>query len=656
MSSRAVRRALKERGYDDMAETTALIEKQVREMESEKDDGGSAEPVNMFDLLGGDAAEASESEDSVEAIVEHEPKQETKPAKSKKTKRSKNKKGKGKGKEKAEDMSMAEFEAHLKKLDAELPQAEEAKKAQGAAGRGAALGVELTAEQQQNRALLVVDAKQLDAEAEIKRLFGSAAVQGAGQGGRRGMPRGLAMRRQRLALSHPKATWPPMVAAGIEMQQVGVDEETGGHVFAVEHTERFRTVQIDFLSAVMTNDADAIAGLAYHHPYHVDALLQLSEILKQTGGDFIEAGTLVERALYAFETGFASRFSITNGLGRLDFRRIESRGLFLALFRHMQFLARRGCWRTAFEVNKALLALDPVRDPYGALLTLDFHALKSRQYEYVRRMATEWTWSRIDLLPGWAYSRALAEFMLERNGAERSADLLVEAILVFPSVVPVLWARAGLEVDAAVAEHPYFQQAHIAGESGMTHMQLLEQLFVERSSALFRTPEVGRWLQEGLLLALELIELGGRTAGDIKCSESVVQRRREAERLNSYVVPERISRHVLVSDMDALKAGLPESVRLATSYAFDPLPPSDDINVYNEVMGGRMMFETMPGAFGADLGDLDALGDLDGLDGDATAVQGLLLRIQNLLGGGELETDPGTSSDESDLGADERAA
>ncbi|KAJ2446950.1 hypothetical protein IWW46_000611 [Coemansia sp. RSA 2440] len=659
MSSRAVRRALKERGYDDMAETTALIEKQVCEMESEKD-RESSEPVNMFDLLGGDAAETSESEGSVEggveAIVEVEPKQEAKPAKTKKTKRGKNKKSKGKGKEKADDMSMAEFEAHLKKHDAELPQVE-TKKAQGAAGRGAALGVELTAEQQQNRALLVVDAKQLDAEAEIKRLFGSAAVQNAGQG-RRGMPRGLAVRK-RLALSHPKATWPPMNAPGIEMQQVGVDEETGGHVFAVEHTERFRSVQIDFLSAVMTNDADAIAGLAYHHPYHVDALLQLSEILKQTGGDFIEAGTLVERALYAFECGFASRFSITNGLGRLDFRRIESRGLFLALFRHMQFLARRGCWRTAFEVNKALLALDPVRDPYGALLTLDFHALKSRQYEYVRRMSTEWTWSRIDLLPGWAYSRALAEFMLERNGAERSTDLLVEAILVFPSVVPVLWSRVGLEMDAAVTDHPYFQNVQIASESGMTHMQLLEQLFVERSSALFRTPEVGRWLQEGLLLALEQIELGGRTASDIKCSESVVQRRREAERLNSYVVPERISRHVLVSDMDALKAGLPESVRLATSYAFDPLPPVDDINVYNEVMGGRMVFETMPGAFGADLGDLEALealGDLDGLDGDATAVQGLLMRIQNLLGGGELEADPGTSSDESDLGAEEQEA
>ncbi|KAJ2553009.1 hypothetical protein IWW35_002046 [Coemansia sp. RSA 1878] len=72
-----------------------------------------------------------------------------------------------------------------------------------------------------------------------------------------------------------------------------------------------------------------------------------------------------------------------------------------------------------------------------------------------------------------------------------------------------------------------------------------------------------------------------------------------------------------------------------------------------------MVFETMPGAFGADLGDLEALealGDLDGLDGDATAVQGLLMRIQNLLGGGELEADPGTSSDESDLGADEREA
>ncbi|KAJ2686282.1 hypothetical protein H4R19_006726, partial [Coemansia spiralis] len=377
-------------------------------------------------------------------------------------------------------------------------------------------------------------------------------------------------------------------------RQVVESDVTGGQWFVLEHSGRFRTIQLEFLEAVMTHNADAIAGLAYHHPYHVDALLQQSEIMKQMGGDFREAGELVERALFAFEQGFAPRFSATNGTGRLDFRRIESRGLFLALFRHMQFMARRGCWRTAFETNKVLLGLDPVHDPYGALLTLDFHALKSKQFEYVRQFAAGWTWSPVELLPNWAFSRALAEFMLESSASKKcdgdtpgvSMDLLVEAILVFPTAVPLLWTKANIAVDPVVLTHPYFQDEQIPDESAMTHMQLLVQMFVERHGALYRTPEVGRWLQEGLLLALEQIALGGASASDLTAGAAVVDRRRAAQKqLCTYVIPEHISRHVLVADMEAMKAGLPAEIREATSYAFDPLPPHNDINVYGELLG-----------------------------------------------------------------------
>ncbi|KAJ2800894.1 hypothetical protein H4R21_002999, partial [Coemansia helicoidea] len=575
----------------------------------------------------------------------------------------------------ADDMSMAEFEAQLESARKQAAAADLAPGAPGegkgkdGSGRGEALGVVLTEEQQQNRALLVVDTKFLDSEAEIKRLFGSAVLKGgdtaAAGGGRRRMVRRAATKR--LALSHPKATWPPLqVSPGVEMRaivaadadaatrEIVASDPTGGQWFALEHSGRFRTIQLEFLDAVMTHNADAIAALAYHHPYHVDALLQLSEIMKQTGGDFGEAGELVERALFAFEQGFAPRFSATNGTGRLDFRRIESRGLFLALFRHMQFMARRGCWRTAFEVNKVLLGLDPVRDPYGALLTLDFHALKSRQYEYVRQFVAGWTWSPVELLPNWAFSRALAELMLEGGGkksdggaAGASMDLLVEAILVFPTVVPPLWTKANISVDPVVLTHPYFQDAQIPDDSAMTHLQLLVQMFVERSGALYRTPEVGRWLQEGLLLVLEQITLGASAA-------TVGQRRQAAQRLLcTYVIPERVSRHVLVADMEAMKAGLPAEIREATSYAFDPLPPHDDINMYDELLGGLGVGSQllMPGAFGD---EAEWAGDAGGLDAEALpAIQALVGRIRRMMGQalvGEHAEDPGTSSDDDDDG------
>ncbi|KAJ2345499.1 hypothetical protein GGH92_004017, partial [Coemansia sp. RSA 2673] len=61
MSSRAVKRLLKERGYDESAESNALIERRERELQAEAQatsDSEESKPqpkANMFDLLmGGD--------------------------------------------------------------------------------------------------------------------------------------------------------------------------------------------------------------------------------------------------------------------------------------------------------------------------------------------------------------------------------------------------------------------------------------------------------------------------------------------------------------------------------------------------------------------------------------------------------------------------
>ncbi|KAJ2094837.1 hypothetical protein GGI09_005189 [Coemansia sp. S100] len=650
MSSRAVKRLLKERGYDESAESNALIERRERELQAEAQatsDSEESKPqpkANMFDLLMGGDNDESDSDQS-ELAVETAPTPKPAVAAAEGKRRAKGKK-KGKGKKSGappaandSEQTMEEFEAELANLQQQLPEAAvEDVRVESGKGKGEALGVVLTEEQQRNRALLVADAKHLDSEAEIRRMFGSAAVKDKGR------RLGAGSLGKRLTLSHPKANWPAMRAqAGIEMRAADLEagqaeDPTGGSWFVMEHSGRFRSVQAEFLAAVMTHSADGVAAIAHHHPYHVDALLQLSEILKQTGGDFAEAGELVERALYAFEIGFAPRFSAVSGMARLDFRYVESRTLYLALFRHMQFMSRRGCWRTAFEVNKVLLSLDPVKDPYGALLTLDFHALKSRQYEYVCQFVSDWSWSSVDL-PNWAFSRALAEFMMERQQGQGSAthsmELLMQAILKFPTVVPVLWSKANVGVDDVVLTHPYFQDEVIADTSAMTHMQLVVQLFVERHTPLYRTPEVARWMQEGLLLALESI-----------ARNDTPQSKQEAQkRLCTYVIPENISRHVLVADLEALKAGLPEDIRTAESFAFDPLPPKDDVNVYKVLMGGDAREMRMPGAFEID-GEVYDMEDFEGEEG-VGLLQQMINHIRLRVGLGAADADdPGTSSDE----------
>ena len=70
------------------------------------------------------------------------------------------------------------------------------------------------------------------------------------------------------------------------------------------------------------------------NPWHVDTLLQMSEVFRQQD-DYTHATDLVERALYAYERGFATAFNVTTGIHRLDFERIENRPLFLACHRQI---------------------------------------------------------------------------------------------------------------------------------------------------------------------------------------------------------------------------------------------------------------------------------------------------------------------------------
>lgn len=144
----------------------------------------------------------------------------------------------------------------------------------------------------------------------------------------------------------------------------------------------------------------------------------------------------------------------------------ENRSFFLALHRHIQFLGRRGCWRTAFEFNKLLLSLDPENDPLGALLSIDFYALKAQEYNYLKRLYERLKQDHgLDRMPNFLYSIALAQFHLESSSASgsdkhgESSKLLQRAILMFPTTVPLLADQGNFSVDAEVAGEAAFYPA-----------------------------------------------------------------------------------------------------------------------------------------------------------------------------------------------------
>ena len=64
--------------------------------------------------------------------------------------------------------------------------------------------------------------------------------------------------------------------------------------------------------------------LLNEHPFHIDAMLQLSDICKM-GEDTARAAELIERTLYAMESAFHPLFNLAVGTCRLDYRRQENR-------------------------------------------------------------------------------------------------------------------------------------------------------------------------------------------------------------------------------------------------------------------------------------------------------------------------------------------
>lgn len=171
----------------------------------------------------------------------------------------------------------------------------------------------------------------------------------------------------------------------------------------------------------------------------------------------------IEQALFAFEKSFHSLFNIASGSVRLSFQEVENRSFFLALHRHIQFLGRRGCWRTAFEFNKLLLSLDPKHDELGSLLSIDFFALKAQEYVYLQKLYERLQEEHgLSQLPNFAYSMALAQFHLETvqgKDHDESSKLLQRAIILFPSAVPLLADQGSFSVDSEMSGEAAFYPA-----------------------------------------------------------------------------------------------------------------------------------------------------------------------------------------------------
>lgn len=432
------------------------------------------------------------------------------------------------------------------------------------------------------KSLLNVQHKNLNPQYEMKRMFGSKVV-GDQQNKRRNV-RGGSRLLKSTYLVNPKDSWPPVGKSGIYMNLVQAPDPGSSTsaigpkavfdknviYFAFEHSPAYRQVQQKFLDAVESMDSENIIRIIKQHPYHVDSLIQLSELCKMSE-DHAMASELIEHALLALESSFHTMFSLAQGNCRLDYRRQENRALFITLFKHSQQLESRACSRTALEVAKLILSFDPVNDPLAIILLVDYYAIRAKQYEWLVTLYEEWeATNNLSQLPNMAYSYAMALFHLNRPEAADKA--LQYALLMFPGVLRPLMDELSIQADSRVAGHNYYGPS--AYNKAPVALQQLMSLYVCRSKLVWRDTELLPWLERNVHVVLNRVD----------AKEEIVAEY-ATKRSQRYANPPRqVLRHIVLSDFKE-KVPLAQFIKKETDpvMMYDPLPPLDSVNIYTRL-------------------------------------------------------------------------
>ncbi|CAG2104004.1 unnamed protein product [Medioppia subpectinata] len=449
------------------------------------------------------------------------------------------------------------------------------------------------------KSVIAVEARHLNPENEMKRMFGSKVVaeqqqhqQQGGSGRRRGPGRGHRPSISRSWILVNPRNWQNVGKSGLTMDYV---EKVGDSLhFRIAHNRSYQSVQHMFADAVESYNPDNLIAILNAHPYHIDTIIQFSDVCKMAEDNQM-AAELIERALYCIEHTFHPLFNVTQATCRLDYRRPENRAFYIALFKHLTFVGQRGCNRTALEFCKLILGLDPEGDPLSVLLMIDFYALRCEQYDYLLTLASEWeTSKKLSLFPNIRYSTALALYYLSQKApdmADRADHQLQEALIMFPGVLLALLDKCSVEPDPRVAKCDYFR-CPTATTPVVTQLNVL---YIGRTHLLWKDRHIMSWLERNVRTVMDRV--ANRDPFVTVCAERsdylihfyilliiiVVLIHTLNYRRKKYLsggTPRNVLRHVILSGIKEATLALPNDLAKDTIFGFDPLPPTDTIISY----------------------------------------------------------------------------
>lgn len=215
--------------------------------------------------------------------------------------------------------------------------------------------------------------------------------------------------------------------------------------------------------------------------------------------------------------------------------------------------------------------MEPEENPYAALLSIDYAAVRAREYNYLIQLRDSAEWlNETGYLLNIHYSAALAEYMLEKEqkkSHEISSESLSQAIQQFPWLIAPLFYELKLTfpTDFPPTVPPSPLQA------------LYTDLYIHRSKDLWTPPELSSWLTTVA-----------------KQSASKITEQEPTQTISK--IPMNVARHVFVMNVPGLMGHIPREYTARTQLASDPLPPEGSISPYDVPMGRMGNFARDEGA------------------------------------------------------------
>ncbi|KAH9637311.1 hypothetical protein HF086_006955 [Spodoptera exigua] len=305
--------------------------------------------------------------------------------------------------------------------------------------------------------VLTVDARHLNVTNEVRRLFGPDENE-LNKRGRMHSSRAFMLRR---VLVHPNKDTLIYEFNNVGLSMSKYKEVNKRMYFVFNHNESYQKMHRAFLAKYSrAQSTELLMGLEEaRRNMHVEALLEISDRLFRMEENGV-ANEIVENVVLFLQYVAHPLFILSQNNVRLDYKYMENRPFHVAMLKYVYLLSNKACHRTALEIAKMLLLLDP-NDPLALLALIDILALRAREHEWLIDAIRYFDRQReAKLLFNIKYSNALAHFHVaikNRGDFNESDQLIKEAILAHPQVFVHIMACCGVS-NPAILNHAIFKR------------------------------------------------------------------------------------------------------------------------------------------------------------------------------------------------------